>query len=582
MKKVIRAVPFIFVITLNVFAQVLHYEIESIKFIAIITGTLLLVNMFIAITMKVKDYFLYGISVVGITGITFLLIGGPIGELYIKHIITGLYLGLFIVAFIPPLFKIKPFTIAFSEGDYSKAITKGIQFLKINLILNYLWALLFLIAMILTNISYSSNVILQTVLAMVIPILLQVIIGIPMTIKLPRILMDVVKGEQLHFESIKELFESMPFGLNKKRAEGLDVIVQFILTGDEPTIGHLTIKNQRCTYTEGQHKEATTTIKCDSKLWLAISNNEVSGDAALINKEYEVEGDASILLGFAKLFSTEVDAEVKVKVKSKTTEVSYRKFAPNKIKNVVVFDGGPRNEKMSKTTLATKKFCEGLEAEGAVVEYIQLKDKKIKNCTGCYTCWTKTPGQCIYKDDMPELLEKYRSADLVVFASPLYIFNVTGILKTFMDRLLPITKPYMLISDDGHILHPDRYPERGEQGFVVFGAAGFPDLDNNFDGMRSMFKMWNSHSENMHMMGEFYITAAEMLAQPVYRFRKEKILETCYKAGIQIVKEGYVNLEDMVSVSDPGVSLSTFQSQSDLFWESMDGKKAYLSESPKL
>jgi len=582
MKKIIKGLPFVIVIALNVFAQVLHYELESMKLIAIIAGALLLVNMLIAIVLKIKHYFLYGISVVGIIGITFLLIGGPIGELYIKHIITGLYFGLFIVAFFPPLFKMKPFTIEFSEGDYSKAITKGTQFLKINLILNYLWALLFLIAIILTNITYSSNEILQTVLATAIPILLQVIIGIPMTMKLPRTLMDVVKGNQLHFESIKELFESMPFGLNKKRAEGLDVIVQFLLTGDEPTIGHLTIKNQKCTYTEEQHNEATTIIKCDSKLWLAISNNEVSGDAAFINKEYEVEGDASILLGFAKLFSTEEDVEVKVKAKSKTTEVSYKKFAPNKIKNVVVFDGGPRNEKMSKTTLATKKFCEGLEAEGAVVEYIQLKDKNIKNCTGCYTCWTKTPGQCIYKDDMPELLEKYRSADLVGFASPLYIFNVTGILKTFMDRLLPIMKPYMLISDDGHILHPDRYPERGEQGFVVFSAAGFPDLENNFDGMRGMFKMWNSHSENMHMMGEYYITAAEMLAQPVYRSRKEKVLETCYKAGVQIVKEGYVNLEDMVSVSDPGVSLSTFQSQSDMFWESMDGKEAFLKASPKL
>jgi len=69
-------------------------------------------------------------------------------------------------------------------------------------------------------------------------------------------------------------------------------------------------------------------------------------------------------------------------------------------------------------------------------------------------------------------------ADLVIFASPLYIFNVTGIMKTFMDRLLPILKPYMLIDKkDGHISHPDRYPELGEQGFVVFSAAGFPDVD---------------------------------------------------------------------------------------------------------
>ena len=388
MKKIIKNSPFIFVITLNVFAQITKYNLESLKLVSIIIGTMLLINMLIAITLKVKDYFIYGISLVGIIGITFLLIGGPIGELYIKHIITSLYVGLFIVSFFPPLFKIKPFTIEISKGDYSTAITKGTQFLKINLILNYLWAFLFFVAIILTNVTYTSNEILQTVLATTVPILLQIIIGIPMTMKLPRILMDVVKGNQLHFESIKELFESMPFGLNKKRAEGLDVIVQFILTGDEPTIGYLTIKNQRCTYTEGQHKKATTIIKCVSKLWLDISNNDVSGDAAFINKEYEVEGDMSILLSFSKLFSAEEVVDIKVNPNSKATEISYKKFEPYKIKKVVVFDGGPRNDNMSKTTLATKKFCEGLKAEEAVVEYIQLKDKSIKNCTGCYTCWT--------------------------------------------------------------------------------------------------------------------------------------------------------------------------------------------------
>jgi len=437
--------------------------------------------------------------------------------------------------------------------------------------------------MILTNVNYSDNEILQTILAMVVPIVAQVIIGVPITIKLPVILMDVVKGKQLHFESIKELFESMPFGLNKKRAEGIDIVVQFELTGNEPTTGYLTVKNQRCTYTEGKHDGATTTIKCDSKLWLAISNTEVSGDEAYINKEYEVGSDMSILLNFNQLFSSEEEVEAVIdKPEIRVMEMSYKKFEPYKIKKVVVFDGGPRSEKLSKTTFFTKKFCEGLETKDAIVEYIHLKDKSIKNCTGCYTCWTKTPGKCVYKDDMIELMEKYRSADLVIFASPLYIFNVTGIFKTFMDRLLPLMKPYMLVSDDGHMLHPDRYPERGEQGFVVFSAAGFPDLENNYDGMRGMFKMWDAHSENMHIMGEFYITAAEMLAQPVYRSRKEKILEICYNAGIQIVKDGYINIDDMTSVSDPGVSLSTFQRQSDLFWESMDGKESFLKIVPKL
>ncbi len=223
-----------------------------------------------------------------------------------------------------------------------------------------------------------------------------------------------------------------------------------------------------------------------------------------------------------------------------------------------------------------------MQKAGVEVEYIKLADKKIKPCIGCYTCWTKTPCKCIFKDDMIELREKYRAADLVVFASPLYIFNVTGTFKTFMDRLLPIMKPYMLMAEDGHTLHPDRYPELGEQGFVVISAAGFPEVDGNYDGLRSMFKMWDSHSENMHMMGEFYITAAELLSQPVYSARKVAVAEACYKAGMQIIKEGTVDISYMQSVTDPGTPKTTFQNQADNFWESLDGKKAYLTESPKL
>ena len=183
---------------------------------------------------------------------------------------------------------------------------------------------------------------------------------------------------------------------------------------------------------------------------------------------------------------------------------------------------------------------------------------------------------------MPELLEKYISADLVVFASPLYIFNVTGIFKTFMDRLLPLMKPYMLISEDGHILHPDRYPEQGEQGFVVFSAAGFPEVGGNFDGLTGMYRAWDSHAENTHLMGEFLMTAAEIITQPVYANRKQRIAHACEVAGKQIIEQGYIDTELMQLVQDPTISIDTFKDQANAFWENLDGQKAYKSEVPRI
>jgi len=486
-----------------------------------------------------------------------------------------------LVALIPPLINIKPFTVDISKGGFPDVIVKSDLFRKVNNIMSLLWAGLFFVAMILTVITYSDNSGMQIILSTLIPAIPLFGIGIPATKYLPEWLNQRVSSKRIVFSSLAEATEAMPFGLNKKLSKGIDTIVQFELTGDESGIAHLVIKNQKCEFIQEPHPNPATVIKSDSKLWLDITNNVVSGDYAFINDMYEIEGDASIMLVFADLFApvNEVDA---VEYIPREMNYNYKKFQPNVIKNVVVFDGGPRNAKYSKTTFMVNNFIEGVKRAGANVETFKLKNYDIKHCTGCYTCWTKTPGECIFKDDMTMLRKKYREADLVVFASPLYIFNVTGIMKDFMDRLLPVLQPYMLMDEKGYIKHPDRFPEKGEQGFVVFSAAGFPDIDHNFDGLQAMYRMWDSHNENTHLMGEFFMTAAEIIVQSVYSQRNNNIKIACKKAGEQIVKEGKISKEYMQLVSFPGVSKERFQSQADSFWETLDGKKRYLTEVPKI
>jgi len=583
MKKIVKIFPFVAVIVLNVLSEGSGFRMRNVMPFVLIIAGLLSVNLVLSFILKIKNYFLYGLSGVAILGaLAVLILPNSLGQLYIENVIVGLYLGLFLVAFFPPLFKLDPFTFEFSKKDYPEAVTGGEQFLNINLILNYFWAVLFALGMVLTVITYHPDEAINSIIATLVPIVLQLAIGIPVTVKLPTYLMQKVGGKQIIFKSIKDLFSAMPFGLNKEKAKNLTSVVQFFLTGDEPTIGYFIFENQKCAYTEGEHPNPKTTIKCDSKLWLQISNNEVSGDKAFINNEYQVEGDASIMLKFASLFEPPKSVKKKKIVKKKENKFEYKTFAPNKIKNIVVFDGGPRTSKFSKTTFMVNHFIDGAKQAGANIEYIKLKDKKINYCTGCYTCWTKTPGVCIYKDDMPELLEKYRNADLVVFSSPLYIFNVTGIMKVFMDRLLPLMKPYMLLDEQGYTKHPDRYPEKGEQGFVVFSAAGFPDVEHNFDGLKSSYRMWDSHSENMHLMGEFFLTAAEIIVQPVYEERRDKIKDVCIEAGKQIVEQGKIDDDLMLLVQDSAVTKETFQAQADMFWESLDGKKSFLSSVPKI
>ena len=535
MKFIIKYLPFAGIIAINSLSVAGRYRLESLKPYVLIISSIVLLNLIIAIIARVRNYFNYGISGIVILGAFSVFLVPSLGQIYLENVIAGLYVGLFLVALFPPLFKLAPFTYEFSKKNYPEAITKTDQFRKINIIINYIWAALFGICIILSIIKYSDDGGIQVLISSIVPIILLLAVGIPINRKLPAVLMQTTQGERMHFESIKDLFEAMPFGLNKGLAEGIDTIIQFHLTGEEPTDGYLTIKNLECTYAEGTHPDPKTTIRADSKLWLAISNNEISGDQAYINKQYTVDGDMTILLKLGDLFAPSSEAEEDVKQKPKEIDFEYKTFEPERIKKIVVFDGGPRSDKYSKTTFMVKHFCKGAKSAGAEIEYIKLKDMKINSCTGCYTCWTKTPGECIFQDDMTDLRLKFRKADLVVFASPLYIFNVTGIMKTFLDRLLPIIKPYMLI-EDGETKHPHRYPEDKEQGFVVFSAAGFPEVEHNFDGLKGMFRCFHSHSEKSFLMGEFYMPGAELISQPVYAERRMKVEEACDNAGEQVIR----------------------------------------------
>lgn len=583
--SVLKYLPFIVLTILSVLSGIFLYDISKLRIPVIVIGSLLSVNLIIAIILRINDYFVYGTSVIAILGSIFVFAIPSVGQVYIENVIASLYLGLFCVTFFPPIFMLKPFTYSFSGGDYPEAITKSKKFLIINLVINYVWAILFAGAFFLTIIQYSNELAIQLPLSIILPIILLTGIGIPATIKLPTILMDKIPNDQMKFSSIKELFEAQQLGLNKELAKDLDIVMQFLLTGEEPTEGYLTIENSICTYTSGIHPSPNTTIKADSKLWLGISNNEISGTKAYINKEYEVEGDMTVLMKFSSLFSpTKKEEKVKAKasVTLKNVDFKYSTVSPGTIKKVVVFDGGPRNKKLSKTSFMVDKFIEGLEAAGAEVEYFKLKDYDIKDCIGCYTCWTKTPGKCIFDDDMSTLRMKYREADLIVFASPLYIFSVTGILKRFLDRLIPILKPYMVIDELGFIMHPDRYPELGEQGFVVFSASGFPDLKNNFDGLISLFKMFELHNERLHMMGGFYLPAAETIVQPILLDRKNLIADLCRKSGEQIITEGKITPTFMDQIAEHNLTAEQFQEEANYFWESLDGKASYLKEVHKL
>ena len=84
---------------------------------------------------------------------------------------------------------------------------------------------------------------------------------------------------------------------------------------------------------------------------------------------------------------------------------------------VLALNSSPRGGGQSKTEIMLKSLVQGMVEAGAEVEIVDLRKKKVKNCAGCFSCWTKTPGTCIHNDDMTqELFPKWLESDLVVYA----------------------------------------------------------------------------------------------------------------------------------------------------------------------
>ncbi|WP_213950961.1 flavodoxin family protein [Tepidanaerobacter syntrophicus] len=156
--------------------------------------------------------------------------------------------------------------------------------------------------------------------------------------------------------------------------------------------------------------------------------------------------------------------------------------------NILVLNGSPKGER-SNTLKITKAFLKGLcSKQRHNIDIVEIKTKNIEPCRGCFTCWTKTPGRCVIKDDMGELIKQYIKADLIVWSFPLYYFGMPSKIKAFLDRMLPTNLPYMSINEDGTTGHPPRY-DLSHQRYVLISTCGFYTVKNNYDALFRQFEI---------------------------------------------------------------------------------------------
>lgn len=215
---------------------------------------------------------------------------------------------------------------------------------------------------------------------------------------------------------------------------------------------------------------------------------------------------------------------------------------------VTVFNGSPKGEN-SATNIIVEEFFKAAKESFDEFENIMLAQKTIKSCIGCFGCWVKTPGKCVINDDMEELLAKFISSDFVVFASPLYFDNVTGIMKNFFDRLIPLVNPHIDVDSNGENVHSKRYTKYPK--IIAISNCGFSE-QSHFQVISLLYKRM---ARNMHtkVVAEIYRSQGPLLTSnseslTPYLNKYKGLLK---KAGTELFLNNKITDELMMKLSYP-------------------------------
>lgn len=165
----------------------------------------------------------------------------------------------------------------------------------------------------------------------------------------------------------------------------------------------------------------------------------------------------------------------------------------------------------SNSDYIAREFERGAKDAGNEVEYVSLIGKKIDFCIGCLTC--QLTQECVIKDDANEIAEKVKNADVVVYATPVYYYEMSGQMKTLIDRM--------------NCLFPSDYKFRD----VYLLAASAEDEESAMDGAVKGVQGWVDCFEKANLAGVIRGTG---LTETGEAKKDEEILKKAYEMGMSV------------------------------------------------
>lgn len=205
---------------------------------------------------------------------------------------------------------------------------------------------------------------------------------------------------------------------------------------------------------------------------------------------------------------------------------------------IVAINGSPRG-KESNTSLMVSAFLTGAQKAGAETVNIFLAEKELKHCRGCFSCWLVRPGQCVIQDDMAEILSSGEDASILVLATPLRYGNISGMLKVFIERMLPFANPYLQKDQSGETRHPKKAQAEESSIYrsqlVMIANGGYPD--RSYSQVVSHWIKRLAHNNITEVIGEIYAPQGMLLNTKVEALRPiiNNYLQSLENAGKEIV-----------------------------------------------
>ena len=233
-------------------------------------------------------------------------------------------------------------------------------------------------------------------------------------------------------------------------------------------------------------------------------------------------------------------------------------------------NGSPRGAAGNTQALVTH-VADGVRDGGGRAESIVLAEKDIKPCTGCFDCWNKPEGRCPIDDDVAPLLQRIQTADIVVFATPVYLENVSGLMKNFLDRTLPLLDPFFERDEQGDYRHRRRMEHVPK--IAVIATCGLPDIDQ-FQVLRLFFQRLTRHWQTT-LIAEIYRTESELLLGDSFVLKPFvgpyfKLLE---QAGRELSKTGQLTEKTRLSLERPLVPAGLYSAGANTYWGKLRGEE---------